>query len=919
MSAIVRKTYDTDSIVLRRIFVVDPTTNTRVSTNSVLVTGLNGSAAFQDGSLYLSTIGAPTSDSLVSTVTGLGTLGYLSVGTAGDVTSGQLISTVTGLGNIYLSSGSGTGDVSKENLTSTTQGLGTLSYLSSSQLLSTVAGLGNIYLSTGSGGTGDVTRANLTSTTLGLGTLGYLSSSQLISTVTGLGNLYLSTGSGTGDVSKDNLTSTTQGLGTLSYLSSSQLFSTVAGLGNIYLSTVEVSPNNLTSTTLGLGTLGYVSSSQLISTVAGLGTLYLSTALSPLNLTSTTEGLGSLGYISTSQLVSTVANLLNTFSTVYNISSAGGVNISATTSGFFLDLTDASISTLINNNITINTSGGNVNDVDLTSTNRGLGTFGYISSLTLIQSLQSTVTGLGTNGYLSTAVTKVIAGSNITISPENGQGIVTINATASGGGSGDVTSTNLTSTTLGLGTLGYISVATLGLSLASTTANLARLGYVSSTALPSTVLGLSRFYVSTASLQANLSSFSTGLTNNFFTRNLTVSTITADLLNISTISFGTGSGFITFPFLKAIYISSGSTQTDIAYVSKSISGAQLQFSSLEGDGSLLTNLVTGIPSSLQGLGSLGYLSSVSFNALVSTPFLDTTLQSTVEGLGSLGYLSTVSFNDLVSTAFLDTTFQSTVDGLATTGYLSAPRIKLTQLLTNEIQTSTLTLLNYRGFPDPMPINGALYTLFVSSGNFYIGDGGLVGLDGLPSESNQIITDTQLTSTSVGYTNNFTTSSLTVSSISFGDEFGYLSLGDVQTESISTFTITTSSIQFNNSFLTASTYISSVELQNLQLNNLYVNTFGPIRVKKSTLGAHHLQLEAYDISKYFLFTQTNAGFSVALPTYNESFEGWNCVIRNMPDSSVAFAISTVTDPPAGTNIAPGTTVTILGSENSYYIL
>jgi hypothetical protein len=875
MSAIVRKTYDTDSIVLRRIFAVDPTTNTRVSTNSVLVTGLNGSAVFQDGSVYLSTIGAPTSDSLVSTVTGLGTLGYLSAGTAGDVTSGQLISTVTGLGNIYLSTGGGTGDVSKDNLTSTTQGLGTLSYLSSSQLFSTVAGLGNIYLSTG-GGTGDVTRANLTSTTQGLGTLGYLSSSQLISTVTGLGSLYLST--------------------------------------------VEVSRNNLTSTTRGLGTLGYVSSSQLISTVAGLGSLYLSTGLSPLNLTSTTEGLGSLGYISTSQLVSTVANLLNTFSTVYNISSAGGVNISATTSGFFLDLTDANISTLINNNITINTSGGNVNDVDLTSTNRGLGTFGYISSLTLIQSLQSTVTGLGTNGYLSTAVTKVIAGSNITISPENGQGIVTINSLGgSGGGSGDVTSTNLTSTTLGLGTLGYISVATLGLSLASTTANLARLGYVSSTALPSTVLGLSRFYVSTASLQTNLSSFSTGLTNNFFTRNLTVSTITADLLNISTISFGTGSGFITFPFLKAIYISSGSTQTDIAYVSKSISGAQLQFSSLEGDGSLLTNLVTGIPSSLQGLGSLGYLSSVSFNDLVSTPFLDTTLQSTVEGLGSLGYLSTVSFNDLVSTAFLDTTFQSTVDGLATTGYLSAPRIKLTQLLTNEIQTSTLTLLNYRGFPDPMPTNGFGYTLFVSSGNFYIGDGGLIGLDGLPSESNQIITDTQLTSTSVGYTNNFITSSLTVSSISFGDEFGYLSLGDVQTESISTFTITTSSIQFNNSFLTASTYISSVELQNLQLNNLYVNTFGPVRVKKSTLGAHHLQLEAYDISKYFLFTQTNAGFSVALPTYNESFEGWNCVIRNMADSSEAFAISTVTDPPAGTNIAPGTTVTILGSENSYYIL
>ena len=670
MSAIVRKTYDTDSIVLRRIFVVDPTTNTRVSTNSVLVTGLNGTAAFQDGSVYLSTIGAPTSESLVSTVSGLGTLGYLSAGTAGDVTSGQLISTVTGLGNIYLSTG---------------------------------------------GGAGDVTVANLTSTTLGLGTLQYLSSSQLFSTVAGLGNIYLSTGGGTGDVTRENLTSTTLGLGSLSYLSSSQLISTVAGLGNLYLSTVDVTDSNLTSTT---------------------------------------EGLGSLGYISTSQLVSTVANLLNTFSTVYNISSAGGVNISATTSGFFLDLTNANISTLINNNITINTSGGNVNDVDLTSTNRGLGTFGYISSLTLRESLQSTVTGLGTNGYLSTAVTKVIAGSNITISPENGQGIVTINSLGgSGGGSGDVTSTNLTSTTLGLGTLGYISVATLGFSLASTTANLARLGYVSSTALPSTVLGLSRFYVSTASLQTNLSSFSTGLTNNFFTRNLTVSTITADLLNISTISFGTGSGFITFPFLKAIYISSSSTQTDIAYVSKSISGAQLQFSSLEGDGSLLTNLTTGIQSTTLGLGTLGYLSS-------------SQLLSTVIGLGSAGYFSTAVTKIIAGTNITlsppegegivtinataasgsgevtSTNLTSTTLGLGTLGYLSSSQLISTVTGLGNIYLSTgvnsLELTStIEGLGTFQYLSSLNSSIFLSTVNLFVSTNPLTSLKNLYVESNAV--------------------------------------------------------------------------------------------------------------------------------------------------------------------------------------
>jgi hypothetical protein len=69
--------------------------------------------------------------------------------------------------------------------------------------------------------------------------------------------------------------------------------------------------------------------------------------------------------------------------------------------------------------------------------------------------LESTVKGLGSLGYLSTAVTQLIAGSNITISPLNGEGIVTINA--SGGSGGGITVENLESTVTGLGTLNYIS------------------------------------------------------------------------------------------------------------------------------------------------------------------------------------------------------------------------------------------------------------------------------------------------------------------------------------------------------------------------------------------------------------------------------------------------------------------------------
>ena len=78
--------------------------------------------------------------------------------------------------------------------------------------------------------------------------------------------------------------------------------------------------------------------------------------------------------------------------------------------------------------------GGDITNLQLTSTVIGLGTLGYISSaggggdVTNLQ-LTSTVEGLGTLGYISSA----------------------------GGGGGDVTNLQLTSTVIGLGTVGYIS------------------------------------------------------------------------------------------------------------------------------------------------------------------------------------------------------------------------------------------------------------------------------------------------------------------------------------------------------------------------------------------------------------------------------------------------------------------------------
>ena len=74
---------------------------------------------------------------LISTTEGLGNL-YLSTANLGQIFSTQLISTTDGLGQLYLSTSA---------LLSTVQGLGNLGYLSTPALTSTFAGLGNIYQS----------------------------------------------------------------------------------------------------------------------------------------------------------------------------------------------------------------------------------------------------------------------------------------------------------------------------------------------------------------------------------------------------------------------------------------------------------------------------------------------------------------------------------------------------------------------------------------------------------------------------------------------------------------------------------------------------------------------------------------------------------------------------------------------------
>ena len=287
-----RKTYDTQSIVLRRIFAYDISNNAPFSTGYILTALTKGTASFVSPNVTLSTIGFPNLPATISTLSGelFSTAQFISLVYTSTIIS-YLPSTVTGLGTAgYVST-----SFYDEKTTSTVQGLGTVGYVSTSfydaKTISTIDGLGTLgYLSSA------VVQGPITSTVVGLGTLGYISSSQLLSSLTGLGSL--------GYVSSSQLTSSLLDLTALGYISSSQLTSSIIGLGTLgYLSSSQ-----LFSSISSLGSLGYVSTSQLTSTVEGLASSrYISTS----QLTSTIVGLGSIGYLSTNQIFrSTYSNNL---------------------------------------------------------------------------------------------------------------------------------------------------------------------------------------------------------------------------------------------------------------------------------------------------------------------------------------------------------------------------------------------------------------------------------------------------------------------------------------------------------------------------------------------------------------------------------------------------------------------------------
>ena len=460
------------------------------------------------------------SSNLQSTIAGLGSFGYVSTSdflsttapfAGGYIRPSSYASTFAGMGTIY---------VSTSRLISTIAGLGSLGYVSAAQLFSTtagfdvtgpitnttplytstVAGLGSSkYVST-SGITSTVSGISasnggiLQSTIAGLGTAGYLSVSQLTSSVQGLSNTY---------ILGPSIRSSVAGLFAGPY---SQTFSsTVQGLGNSYVSTLNpmvtsVSSNRgteLVSTTLGLAQT-YISSPSIFSTVTGLSNIYttpsnlISTvagvgSLSRSNMVSTVVGLGSLqpnGYVSSTQLFSTVSNvnLLDSNLFAQLMPTLGSLPYSyVSTVSLVSTVQGLSNTYIVSPNLisTVSVVGG-VNTSNLVSTVGGMGSLqpdSYVSSTQLF----STVSNVSqSNLALFSQVTTGLASSLSYISTPS------LVSTVRGLSNIYITSSNLISTVENTGSSGRATIVSTVVGLGSLLPN----GYVSSTQLFSTVLNV---------------------------------------------------------------------------------------------------------------------------------------------------------------------------------------------------------------------------------------------------------------------------------------------------------------------------------------------------------------------------------------------------------------------------------------------
>ena len=395
-------------------------------------------------------------------------------------------------------------------------------------------------------------------------------------------------------------------------------------------------------------------------------------------------------------------------------------------------------------------TGSGLNIVQLASSLQGLGTFGYVSTL----SLYSTVTGLGTAGYVSSA---------------------TLNATiAALGTTGYVSTTSLYSTVAGLGTAGYVSTAEYN-SFSNLIYN--NISYISSGNLNSTTTNLFGYIQDIINSQGNgsISSFTVNGTANFYST-LSVGTFYYINGNISTLSTSIGNTIVNLGTTPG-YLSSLN--------SRSLSTGMITLSSIN-----FMDTVTGVKQLVAVTNGVFKVNGASITGDVTTG----NLTSTVIGLGTTGYLSTVVFTGVVSTANL----VGLISAANLTGIVSSAN--LVGLVSSANLVGLVSSANLAGLVSTPNLEG-----LVSSPNLikFISTANLANLVSTPNLANLLSTPNliDLVSTanlrdfiSTSYFDSQTTSSL----IGLGN-LGYIS--SFQAREFSTGILQVSSIRFMDSTTT----------------------------------------------------------------------------------------------------------------------
>ena len=380
---------------------IQATANTKISlAGNTQITGLLTTSSIGISSINNSTLTQLITQPIQSTVTGLGTAGYIS--------TSQLYSTVQGIGSGFTGSTVG--------LSAGTIGVSTIRIISLSSVQGYVSSLRTDSLTVG-GPTGYVTVQDLTTATISTGQLvagaGFISSLQINTLSFGPTGYVI-----VGDVIANSLSTTR--------LNTQALYTNNAYIGNVSSQSAILFPGidgtykgtAIAERTTGVGTgellLYKVSSTTDQIRLQTTGNLVFEVGAPSRSWNSTTQLATPSLYIqgSTSNVGIGTAAPATTFDVVgtgrFQILSSLSLNVS-TINGFqpwqqsYLTSTAQGLGSL-----------GYISAPQLTSTFQGLGVAGYILSAQITSTVRGLTQGLGSAGYISsTQLTSTVAGLTI--------------------------------------------------------------------------------------------------------------------------------------------------------------------------------------------------------------------------------------------------------------------------------------------------------------------------------------------------------------------------------------------------------------------------------------------------------------------------------------------------------------------------